>query len=560
MQAGNSLRKGFVVAAFLILLVAPLGRAAERQVVRQPRLPLPSAWPSLGTLPATNALNLAIGLPLRNPAALSNWLQQVYDPASSNYHHYLTPEQFAEQFGPTEADYQAVIAFANANGLPVTATHPNRLLLDVRGTVAQVEQALHVTLRTYPHPGENRTFYAPDADPSLALAAPILGISGLDNYSLPRPRLVAQPLVQAESAAPNSGSGTGGTYLGKDFRAAYVPDSALDGAGQVVGLLQFDGYAASDIAYYVSQAGLPSVPLQNVLLNGFSGHPTGSGGEVEVCLDIEMAIAMATNLSKVMVYEAGPYGNWHDLLNRMATDNLAKQLSCSWYIPYGGADPVADQIWQQMAAQGQSFFNASGDNDAYAGLIPFPGDSPYITQVGGTTLTTSGPGGAWASEQVWNWGGGIGSGGGISTTYPIPGWQTNLNMAINQGSLTKRNTPDVALTANNVYVRANGRDYNVAGTSCAAPLWAGFAALINQQAAAAGRRSDLPIPPSTRSARGQIIPPRFMTSPWATMKAPAVPPNFPRWPAMTSAPAGARRRGKGSSMRSPILNPCKSRP
>ena len=206
-------------------------------------------------------------------------------------------------------------------------------------------------------------------------------------------------------------------------------------------------------------------------------------------LDIEMAVSMATNLSQVIVYEAGPYGNWHDILNRMATDNLARQLSCSWYIPGGGSDAVADQIWQQMAAQGQSFFNASGDDDAYTGLIDFPGDTPYITQVGGTTLTTSGPGGPWVSEKVWNWGGGIGSGGGISTQYPIPAWQTNISMTANQGSTTKRNTPDVALTADNVYVRADGRDYNVGGTSCAAPLWAGFAALVNQQAATTGRPS-----------------------------------------------------------------------
>ena len=114
------------------------------------------------------------------------------------------------------------------------------------------------------------------------------------------------------------------------------------------------------------------------------------------------------------------------------------------------------QIFQQMAAQGQSFFNASGDYDAFTGLIDFPGDTPYITQVGGTTLTTSGPGGAWVSETVWNWGDGIGSGGGISTQYPIPSWQTNISMTANQGSTTMRNTPDVALTADNVYVRADG--------------------------------------------------------------------------------------------------------
>jgi subtilase family serine protease len=448
--------------------------AAERQVLSVHLPAVATNLPPIGRLPGSTNLDLAIGLPLRNQDALARLLQQLYDPASVNYHHFLTPEQFAAQFGPTAADYQAVIAYAEANGFKVTGRHPNRTILDVRGSVDVIEKALHVTMRMYHHPTEPRTFYAPDAQPTLDLAVPILGISGLDDYSLPRPRVIAKPLAQGQNPpAPNAGSGPSGTYMGNDFRAAYVPAWPLVGSGQIVGLLQFDGYHSNDIAYYESKAGLPSVTLSNVLLDGVSGAPSGSGGEVEVCLDIEMAISMAPGLSKVIVYEGA---NWHDILNRMATDNLAKQLSCSWYIPNGGPDPVADQIWQQMAAQGQSFFNASGDDDAYTGLIDFPGDTPYITQVGGTTLTTSGPGGSWVSETVWNWGGGTGSGGGVSTSYSIPSWQTNIDMTTNQGSTTMRNTPDVALPADNVYVRADGQDQNVGGTSCAAPLWAGLIA------------------------------------------------------------------------------------
>ena len=183
---------------------------------------------------------------------------------------------------------------------------------------------------------------------------------------------------------------------------------------------------------------------------------------------------------------AGPYGDLHDILNRMATDNLAKQLSCSWYIP-GGA-PIrwptrSSSRWRRRGSR-------SSTPRAITTPLPaggFPGETPYIMQVGGTTLTTSGPGGAWVSETVWNWGSGIGSGGGISTRYAIPSYQTDISMTPNQGSTTMRNIPDVALTADNVYVRADGRDYDVGGTSCAAPLWAGFTALVNQQAVASGR-------------------------------------------------------------------------
>jgi sugar lactone lactonase YvrE len=140
-----------------------------------------------------------------------------------------------------------------------------------------------------------------------------------------------------------------------------------------------------------------------------------------------------------------------------------------------------------MAAQGQSFFAAEGDDDAWTGLIPFPCDTPYITLVGGTMLNTTGPLGTYVSESVWNENNCYGSGGGISTQYPIPTWQQGINMTANLGSTTMRNTPDVAMTAINVYVQVDGESYTVGGTSCAAPLWAAFTSLINQQAVANDR-------------------------------------------------------------------------
>ena len=119
-----------------------------------------------GRLSATTEMKLAIGLPLRNQGALTNLLQQLYDPSSPNYQHYLTPEEFTAQFGPTEQDYQKVVAFARANGLTVTRTHGNRMLVDVSGNVADIEKAFHVTMRTYRHPTEARNFFAPDVEPS----------------------------------------------------------------------------------------------------------------------------------------------------------------------------------------------------------------------------------------------------------------------------------------------------------------------------------------------------------------------------------------------------------
>jgi hypothetical protein len=420
---------------------------------------------------ATTRLNLAIGLPLRNQAELDALLEQLSDPVSPNFGHYLSPSQFAAQFGPTEEDYQALMQFARENGLTITGTHSNRLLLDVSGETSAIEKALHVKMMFYDHPVRGR-FFAPDREPSLNLDVKVQDISGLDNFILPRPMSVhSMPLEKATGYV--TGSGPGGYFIGKDFRAAYAPGVSLTGSGQVVGLLEFDGFYAADEQKNFAQAGLTPVPTQTVLLDGFSGAP--GSANIEVILDIMMASYMAPGLSKVIVYE-GSYPN--DVLNRMATDNLAPQLSSSWGF---GINSTTENIYKQFIAQGQSLLQASGDSGAYKSGVMTPSDDPNLTVVGGTSLTTAGAGGPWQSETAWS-----GSGGGVSTTYPIPTYQLGLAMSANGGSTTMRNLPDVALTADiqMFLIQSNGQAVVVGGTSAAAPLWAGFIALANQQAGA----------------------------------------------------------------------------
>lgn len=471
-----------------------------------------------GHMAADTTLNLSLGLPLRNRAALSNFLAQLSDPKSPNFRHYLTPQEFTEHFGPTVEDYNAVIAFARKNGFKVTRLHANRMLLNVSGRAADVEKTFGIRLNEYQHPTEGRQFFSADREPSVPASLKIQDITGLENYRRPYPHFRLKPeqanttapakngaaKAKSQTAAPNVGSGPAGNYIGDDFRRAYVPGTILTGAGQSIALVQFDGYLASDIIAYETLTGRPNVPLQNVLLDGFSGLPTSNnqGGEVEVSLDIEMVISMAPGLSKVILYEGDPFTNFNpnDVLNQIAVDNAAHTVSSSWGWN-GGPDLTTDQIFQEMAAQGQTYFNATGDSDAFLpgdldnpGFIGQPSSNPFITQVGGTTLTMNGGGAAYNGEVVWNWGSrfgidGAGSSGGISSFYSIPTWQTNINMAARQGSTTKRNVPDVAMTADDVLVIADGgKQYpGTGGTSCAAPLWAGFTALANEQAAIKGR-------------------------------------------------------------------------
>jgi len=464
----------------LPILAGPL-RAAEspRLVGHLPAAVARGAAIPGARVPGTNQLRLALSLPLRHAGELTKLLASLYDPAGPEFHHYLTPGQFAARFSPAPADYAAVLEFARTNGLTVTATHSNRLLVDVTGRVADVERALRVRLFSFRHPSEPRNFFAPDTAPTVDARLPLLQVSGLDDFSRPHPNISAYLPASPSRWSPQDGSGPAGAFLGNDFRQAYVPGTALTGAGQSVGLLEFDGFTPKDIMSYANAIGLTS-NLPSVTVMPVDGGVTSlQGGSVEVTLDIEMALAMAPGLTNIYVYEATNGAPWVDVLNQMAEDNLAAQLSCSWTA--GGPDPASEQVFQEMVAQGQSFFTASGDAGAYAGEIEFPCASPNLTVVGGSSLATD-TNGDYLYETTWS----LGSGG-SALSVGMPVWQMGLDMSTNGGSAFWRNIPDVALTSANVYVGGDGWGGTIAGTSCAAPLWAAFTALVNQQAAQLGQ-------------------------------------------------------------------------
>jgi subtilase family serine protease len=441
----------------------------------------------MDTVGLQQRLQLAIQLPLRNQAELTRLLHDLYDPKSPKFHKYMSVSAFTGRFGATAGDYSTVVAWAKANGFTVTATTPNRRLVAVEGSVDTINRAFHVKVCNYRHPTEERAFYSPDREPTtVGLNVALLQITGMNNYVLPH-----SMLQHKEAAANFTGSGPSGEYLPSDIRAAYYGKGPLTGAGQSIGIFSFDGYLADDVKLYYSKTGMSSsVPIRNVLVGGFSGActtvsspPSSTCDDGEQVLDIVNAIGMAPGIKQVLFYEGS---SDTEILNRMATDNLANVLSSSW--SWNPADAASDDpIFQQFAAQGQSFVNASGDDGAFnTSTYYFPGVDPYVTQVGGTVLTTTGPGGAWSAETGWPQ-----SGGGYVSGTPISIWQlsTGVINASNRGSTTLRNSPDVAAEANfdNPTV-VNGRFVtSYGGTSFAAPRWAGFLALVNQQSVANGR-------------------------------------------------------------------------
>src|SRR5256885_1407823 len=128
-------------------------------------------------------MNLTITIQIHDQTGLTNLLNRLYNPNNLDFHQFLSVSQFTKHFNPTRQDYQAVIDFAKSNGFSVTGTPRNRLLVDINGTVEQIQRTFHINIMLYQHPTENRTFYSPDREPSLDLNVRVAHIAGLDNFS-----------------------------------------------------------------------------------------------------------------------------------------------------------------------------------------------------------------------------------------------------------------------------------------------------------------------------------------------------------------------------------------
>jgi subtilase family serine protease len=448
----------------------------------------------LGHLPTSQRMRLTIALPLRDQAGLDAFLRDVYDPNSPSFRQFLTVEEFTSRFGPTQADYDTLIQFAEENGFKVEETTRNRVNLEVTGTVDSIQKAFHVTMGLYQHPTEARTFFAPDREPTVDLPFQLFHINGLDNFSTPH-RMLQKRNASSQTVHTNATTGScpGASFCGSDMRAAYYEGTALTGSGQSLGLFELLGTDLADLnTYYKNAKQTNNVPitLQSVGGNSTSCLAKNGCDDTEQTLDMTQALGMAPGLSSLVMYCGGesPVDDTA-IFEAMATASpLQAQLSSSWaWLP---ADPTQDNpYFQEFAAQGQNLFSASGDEGSWqAAEFVWPSDSVYVTSVGGTDLTTTGAGGDWASETAWsgNSGENSGSGGGYSPNkFAIPSWQTAAAAGCAKCSQTYRNGPDVSANANfSFYVCADQTTCTenlYGGTSFATPMWAGYMALTNEQ-------------------------------------------------------------------------------
>jgi subtilase family serine protease len=453
---------------------------------------LSGAAPAVGHLPSNQSMRLVLSLPLHNQTALDGFLRDVYDPANPSYRHFLTVEQFTERFGPTQSDYDAVIRYAKTNGFKVAGVSRNRMNIDVTGSVGTIERAFHVNMGIYQKPTENRTFYAPDREPTFDSPVRLWHVSGLDNFSIPRPALTHRDTTAPEKAHSNATTGScpQASFCGSDMRAAYYEGTTLTGAGQSVGLFEYAGTDLADLkTYYKNVNQTNNVPITLLSVDGTPTSCLASQDcdDTEQTIDMTQALGMAPGLSSLVMY-VGSLDS--AIFNAMATANpLNAQLSCSWY--WDPVDPkTLNPIFEEFSAQGQNLFDAAGDDGKWPPAI-WPADNAYLVSVGGTDLNTTGPAGDWASETAWADGGG-----GISPNkIPIPSWQVATAAQCSDCSQVYRNGPDVSANANfTFYVCADqttcSENY-YGGTSFAAPMWAGYLALANEQLLLNGGTSTL---------------------------------------------------------------------
>ncbi len=427
---------------------------SELQQLRGHVTPEMKAAPIVGRVTPTNELTVTVGLVV-DGNALTTAATQVSDPQSPTYRQYMTPEQVGDAFGAGPSDYKRLLDWGRSNGL-VPVAHKNRFVATFTGPANKIERALHVQLNNGLRP-DGTQFFGPDREPSLDLALPVEHISGLNNYKLP---------------TRAGGSGSGGDYQGSDFRNAYAPGTALTGAGQSVGIFMLDGFAQSDITAYGKLLNQTFLPIQTVPANT-STTPGGEG-----TLDISMVLAMAPAVQVVAFV-----GNTTQILTNMTDREDIKQFSSSWFW-YDGSTTDTN-LMATLAMQGQSFFQASGDSGAYPANWPkgYVSGSldcrqfPFITIVGGTDLNIANDGASYGTlETGWV----DGSGGPIGHV-PIPLYQLSIG-GQNGASPTNRNAPDVSAQANGGTIVFDGAPAYAGGTSQATPLWAGFIALVNQQA------------------------------------------------------------------------------
>jgi subtilase family serine protease len=563
MQAWTGRALGNAAAAALVACVAlaiSAGAAAGSATrVVGSTTPLPHGARVTGRVASGTPISFTVALQPRDPAALAAYATAVSTPGNPLYGSYLTVSQFAQRFGAPHSHVAAVRSALRADGLNVSSVTANALQLHVTGSAGQIEHALSTSLVTV-HTRSGRVAYANTKPPTLPanVAGYVQGIVGLNSVTPPQYAGVAKPTAGAHLAggsrvrphvATNGGpqpcsaaaqkqqsaSGLTADEIATAYQFPGLYGAGNFGQGQTVAVLEIDPTQTTDVAeYQACYSTSASVSFVNVD-GGPGAYTQGSSDDGEPTLDIDQIIGLAPKAS-IQVYQANPNSSsvLLDLLNAAVTQNSSKVISSSLGVcealAGGSAISSENTLLQEAAAQGQTFFDSSGDagssmcfqnsGGAQTQLsVIDPGAQPFATGVGGTTLFTTSdaaegcPNSSQACvyrpgdppvEGVWNDGvsGGkaSGTGGGISTQWTMPQYQSGAPAALGvvnsnssatpcSGHTFCREVPDISADGDpqsGYVVFSNGAWTVTGGTSASAPLWGALVALANASSTCRG--------------------------------------------------------------------------
>ncbi len=470
--------------------VHPAARAANDQGVASDSLVLP-------------AITMAFQPSAAQQADLDTLLAQQQDPNSPNYHQWLTPEQFADRFGASAADLDKVKQWLTSQGFQVTGAARGRGWIKFSGTAGQVKSAFHTEIHRYTVNGESH--YANATEPAIpaALSSLVSGIRGLNDFHMkPRLRKMMTPDLTNRNAHQIGPTDFAAIY---DVNPLYT--AGVDGTGQKIAVVGQTTIKLSDITSFRTTFGLPAINLQQVLAGNNPGLSSDDLPEAD--LDIEWSGAVAKNAQILYVYSDDV---WNSAL--YAVDNDVAPVITMSYGECEQSDlgdlPGFRAAAQQANAEGITWLSAAGDagaadcedigaSIAQDGLaVDVPAAIPEITGMGGTQLNegsgvywnTAGNAIGYIPEVVWNdtaLDGELSSGGGgVSTYFPHPGWQTGPGVP----SDAFRHVPDLSLSASadhdGYYVFTGGSASYFGGTSVAAPTMAGIVVLLNHYLVSTG--------------------------------------------------------------------------
>jgi pseudomonalisin len=492
----------------------------QRIVLAGNRHPLATSQYDAGAVASTYPMDRMVLTLLPDAAqqnALDQFLEAQHDPESPYYHQWLTPEEYGERFGVSDGDTAQVSDWLSSHGMQVEEVTAGRRSIVFSGTAGLVEAAFHTQIHTYKVGNEVHHANASDPEIPAAFAGVVGGVVSLHDFR-------SKPMHNGARLPTPEFSASGNYYLAPaDFATIYdlgpLYQQGVNGAGQSIAIVARSNINLSDARQFRSSFGLPANDPQ-IIVNGSDPGTSNQGEETEADLDAEWSGAVASRAAIKFVVSKSTNSSDGSYLSAqyIVSHNLAPVMSMSFGLCEAALGSSGNNffnaLWQQAAAQGITVFVSSGDSgaagcDAASASKATHGravngicSSPYSVCVGGTEFndrsnpplywSTSNASGTQSSalsyipEVAWNEsvaGGLWAGGGGVSTIYGKPSWQTGKGVPADG----KRDLPDVSLAGaghDGYLIYQNGGLYVVGGTSAAAPSFAGLMAMVVQGTAA----------------------------------------------------------------------------